>query len=51
MRATHWWLPERAGSNVIWKGDRNPSIYGIAVGSFADANFPLPTVWRKEYQH
>src|SRR5882762_6967676 len=36
-------LPERAGSNVFWEGDRNLSIYGIAVGSFADPNFPRPT--------
>jgi hypothetical protein len=26
---TSWhWLPERAGSNVFWEGDRNPNIYG-----------------------
>jgi hypothetical protein len=41
---TSWhWLPEWAGSNVLWEGDRNPNTYGIAVGSFADPNFPPPT--------
>ena len=41
---TSWhWLTERAGSNVFWEGDRNPNTYGIAVGSFADPNFPPPT--------
>jgi hypothetical protein len=25
------------------ESDRNPNIYGIAVGSFADPNFPPPT--------
>ena len=39
--ATSWhWLPERTGSNVFWEGDRKHNIYGIAVGSFADPNFP-----------
>jgi hypothetical protein len=38
---TSWhWLPERAGSNVFWEGDRNPNTYRITVGSFADPNFP-----------
>jgi len=30
-------------SNIFWEGDRFPAIYGIAVGSFADPNFPPPT--------
>jgi hypothetical protein len=42
-------LPERAGSSIFWEGDRNPNIYGITVGSFADPNFPPPTysVWEE----
>jgi hypothetical protein len=41
---TSWhWLPERAGSNVSWEGDRIPNTYGIKVGSFVDPNFPPPT--------
>lgn len=30
------------GSSVYWEGDRFPEICGIAVGSFADPNFPAP---------
>ena len=47
-RSWHW-LPERAGSNVFWEGDRNPNTYGITVRSFADPNFPPPTfsVWEE----
>jgi hypothetical protein len=42
--ATSWhWLPEGAGSNVFWEGDRNPNTFGITVGSFADPNFTPPT--------
>ncbi len=41
---TSWhWLPERAGSNVFWEGDRNPNTYGITVGSSADPNFAPST--------
>jgi hypothetical protein len=52
LRQHHFvhWLPERAGSNnVFWEGDRDPNIYGITVGSFADPNFPPPTfsVWEE----
>ncbi len=37
------------GSNVFWEGDKDPNIYGITVGSFADPNFPPPTfsVWEE----
>jgi len=31
------------GSSVFWEGDRNPATYGIAVGCFADPDFPAPT--------
>ncbi len=31
------------GTSVYWEGDRNPATYGIAVGAFADPNFPPPT--------
>jgi hypothetical protein len=30
------------GSSVFWEGDRGPDYYGIAVGCFADPNFPPP---------
>jgi hypothetical protein len=37
------------GSNVYWESDRTPDYYGIAVGSFADPEFPAPTfsVWEE----
>jgi hypothetical protein len=47
---TSWhWLPERAGGNVFWEGNRTPNIYGNTVGTFADPNFPPPTysVWEE----
>jgi len=28
---------------VFWEGDRFPEHYGIAVGCFADPDFPAPT--------
>ena len=31
------------GTSVFWEGDRNPATYGIAVGAFADPDFPPPT--------
>ena len=31
------------GSSVFWEGDRSPTICGIAVGAFADPDFPPPT--------
>lgn len=37
------------GSSVYWHGDVRPDDYGIAVGAFADPDFPLPTlsVWEQ----
>ena len=37
------------GSNVFWESERNPAIYGVAAGNFADPNFPPPTssVWEE----
>lgn len=37
------------GSSVYWDGDRAPQWCGIAVGSFADPDFPPPTasVWEE----
>jgi hypothetical protein len=31
------------GSSLFWEGDRSPTTYGIAVGCFADPDFPAPT--------
>ena len=30
------------GTSVFWEGDRNPQNIGIAVGCFADPDFPAP---------
>ena len=37
------------GSNVYWEASRFPQYYGVAVGAFADPNFPLPdfSVWEE----
>ena len=31
------------GTSVFWEGDGSPTTCGIAVGCFADPNFPAPT--------
>ena len=33
----------KCGSSVFWEGDRRPDHCGIAVGCFADPDFPAPT--------
>ena len=40
------------GSSVYWEADIRPDHYGIAVGGFADPDFPVPTysVW-EEFKH
>ena len=37
------------GSSVYWNADIRPDEYGIAVGAFADPNFPPPafSVWEE----
>jgi hypothetical protein len=37
------------GSSVFWEGDRAPEFCGIAVGAFADPDFPAPTasIWEE----
>jgi len=32
------------GSSVYWQNERLPDYYGIAVGAFADPDFPPPTL-------
>ena len=50
-RMSFHFCPE-CGSNVYWQASRFPSHYGIAVGAFADPDFPLPafSVWQ-EFRH
>jgi hypothetical protein len=37
------------GSSVYWHLDLRPDHYGIAIGAFADPEFPLPTlsIWEQ----
>jgi len=37
------------GSSVFWDGDRIPELCGVAVGAFADPNFPPPkySIWEE----
>jgi hypothetical protein len=41
------------GSSVFWEGDRSPTTCGIAVGCFADPDFPAPTSsgWEESMHH
>lgn len=45
----HFHFCPECGSNVYWQASRFPTHYGIAVGAFADPNFPLPafSVWQE----
>jgi hypothetical protein len=40
----------RCGSNVWWEPERMPGLVGVALGAFADPDFPAPvqSVWTKE---
>jgi hypothetical protein len=40
----------RCGSNVYWEPARMPDLVGVAVGAFADPNFPSPeqSVWTND---
>jgi len=39
------------GTTLFWIGDAKPDYIGIAVGAFADANFPAPlrSVWEQSH--
>ena len=38
------------GSNLWWEPERMPHLVGVAVGAFADPDFPMPeqAVWTEE---
>ena len=40
----------RCGSNVFWEPARLPQLIGVALGAFADPDFPRPeqAVWMKD---
>ena len=48
-KAIHFHFCPTCGSNVYWEQERFPDLIGIAVGAFADPDFPKPTfsVWEE----
>lgn len=46
---TFYFCPE-CGANVYWEPARLPTLVGIAVGAFADPEFPRPqqSVWTRD---
>ncbi len=40
----------RCGANVYWQTDRLPALIGVALGAFANPQFPRPTqsVWARD---
>ncbi len=40
----------RCGANIYWEPQRLPALIGVAVGAFADPDFPPPqqAVWAKD---
>jgi hypothetical protein len=47
-RLTFQFCPN-CGSTVFWESERQPDLVSVAVGAFADPDFPAPvrTVWAK----
>jgi hypothetical protein len=43
----------RCGSNIFWKPRRLPDLIGVAIGAFADPDFPMPeqSVWTTSKHH
>jgi len=39
------------GSTVYWEGEGFPGYVAVAVGNFADPNFPMPTIAVWEARH
>jgi hypothetical protein len=41
------------GSTLWWEAERMPDLIGVAVGCFADRDFPMPAqaVWTDEQHH
>jgi hypothetical protein len=48
-RTIHFHFCPNCGSSVYWEADLRPDHYGVAVGAFADPNFPMPSysVWEQ----
>ena len=49
---THWHFCPDCGRTVYWELDKSPEFWSIAVGCFADPNFPMPMFsgW-EEFKH
>lgn len=49
VRKIHFHFCPDCGSNVFWHADLRPGLVGVAVGAFADPNFPPPSwsVWEQ----
>jgi hypothetical protein len=43
----------RCGSNLFWHPARMPDLVGVAIGGFADPDFPMPeqSVWTGDKHH
>ena len=43
----------RCGANVYWEAARLPALIGVAIGAFADPDFPCPeqSVWTRDKHH
>lgn len=42
-KAFHTFFCPACGTSLYWYSDRDPERYGVAVGAFADADFPPPS--------
>lgn len=42
-KAFHAFFCPTCATSLYWYSDRDPSRYGVAVGAFADADFPPPS--------
>ena len=50
-REVHLHFCPECGTSVYWHADRAPGLCGIAVGCFADPDFPAPTfsLWEESF--
>ena len=43
-RKVRFYFCPNCGTSVYWEADARPNVYILAVGAFADPNFPAPSV-------
>jgi hypothetical protein len=48
-REVHFHFCPNCGTSVYWEADAAPDLMGIAVGCFADSEFPAPSfsIWEE----